>query len=99
MRIFKINIKKIFLYILIIIVSLLVVTAIYSNKYKFNSIDTVKYIRINIERATNIEELVDKYSSNRTKEKFVTEIKKINNMDSFDYISGNKTIIVPIIEN
>ena len=99
MRIFKINIKKVFLYILIIIVFLLVIAAVYNSRYKFTGINTIKYIRINIERATNIDELVEKYSSNRTREKFVSEIKKMNNMDSIDYISGNKTMIIPIIEN
>jgi len=77
MRIFKINIKKVFLYILIIIVFLLVIAAVYNSRYKFTGINTIKYIRINIERATNIDELVEKYSSNRTREKFVSEIKKM----------------------
>jgi hypothetical protein len=94
-----IKIKKIFLYVLLIVVFFLVITAICSNRYKFASISTIKYIRINLENSTNINDLANKYSDNRTKEKFVSEIKRINNMGSLDYISGNKTIIIPLIED
>lgn len=99
MRTIKIKIKKIFLYVLIIVVFFLVMTAICSNRYKFASLSTIKYIRINLENSTNINDLANKYSDNRTKEKFVSEIKRINNMGSLDYISGNKTIIIPLIED
>jgi len=99
MRTIKIKIKKIFLYILLIVVFFLVMTAICSNRYKFASLSTIKYIRINLENSTNINNLANKYSDNRTKEKFVSEIKRINNMGSLDYISGNKTIIIPLIED
>jgi len=94
-----IKIKKIFLYVLLIVVFFLVITAICSNRYKFASISTIKYIRINLENSTNINDLANKYSDNRTKEKFVSEIKRINNIGSLDYISGNKTIIIPLIED
>jgi len=99
MRTIKIKIKKIFLYILLIVVFFLVMTAICSNRYKFASLSTIKYIRINLENSTNINDLANKYSDNRTKEKFVSEIKRINNIGSLDYISGNKTIIIPLIED
>ena len=95
----SVNLKKISLYILIFIVSILVIAALYSSRHKFTEFNTIKYVRINIERATNLEELIDKYSSNRTETKFVAEIKKMNNIESFDYIAGDKTIIIPIIEN
>lgn len=99
MRTIKIKIKKIFLYVLLIVVFFLVMTAICSNRYKFASLSTIKYIRINLENSTNINDLANKYSDNRTKEKFVSEIRRINNMESLDYISGNKTIIIPLIED
>lgn len=94
----KKNIKKIFLYILIIIVACLVVTAFYYNRYKFSGITTTRYTRVSLEHETNINELADKYSNNMTKSKFVSEIKRINDMDNADYIPGNSTIIIPIIE-
>ena len=94
----KINAKKILLYILIIIVVFLVITAFYYNRYKFNGISTTRYTKVNLEYETNLNELANKYSANETKEKFVSEIKRINNIDSSDYIPGNSTIIIPIIE-
>jgi len=94
----KINYKKIFLYILIIIVSFLVITAFYYNRYKFSGITTTRYTRVSLEHETNIEELAEKYSNTITKSRFVSEIKRINEIDSSDYIPGNSTIIIPIIE-
>lgn len=94
----KINVKKIFLYTLIIIVVFLVITAFYYNRYKFNGTITTRYTKVSLEYETNLNELANKYSDNETKEKFVSEIKRINNIDSSDYIPGNSTIIIPIIE-
>ncbi|GAI02093.1 unnamed protein product [marine sediment metagenome] len=92
------NIKKIFLYILIIIVIFLVIVAFYSNRYKFTGLNTIKYTKIILKNETNVNDLAVKYSSSETKAKFVSEIKKINNIDSSEYILGNVTIIIPIIE-
>lgn len=94
----KIHLKRIFLYILIIIVAFLVITAFYFNRYKFSGIDTVKYKMISIENETSINELANRFSDNTTKAKFVSETERINNMDSSDYIPGNSILIIPIIE-
>jgi cell division protein FtsL len=94
----KINFKKIILYILIIVVAFLVITAFYYNRYKFSGITTTRYTRVSLEYETNINELADKYSNNITKSRFVSEIKRINDIDISDYIPGNSTIIIPIIE-
>ena len=94
----KINYKKIFLYILIIVVGFLIITAFYYNRYKFSGITTTRYTRVSLEHETNIDELADKYSNNITKSRFVSEIKRINDIDTPDYIPGNSTIIIPIIE-
>ncbi len=94
----KINYKKIFLYILIIVVAFLVINAFYFNRYKFSGITTTRYTRVSLDHRTNISELADKYSNNMTKSRFVSEIKKINDIDKSDYIPGNSTIIIPIIE-
>lgn len=94
----KINFKKIILYILIIVVAFLVITAFYYNRYKFSGITTARYTRVSLQYETNIDELADKYSNNITKSRFVSEIKRINNIDTSDYIPGNSTIIIPIIE-
>ncbi|MDD5621636.1 MAG: hypothetical protein PHQ09_00550 [Actinomycetota bacterium] len=94
----KINIKKIFLYLLIIIVASLVIIAFYYNRYKFSGITTTRYTKVSLEYETNISELADKYSNDMTKSRFVSEIKKVNDIDNSDYIPGNSTIIIPIIE-
>jgi len=98
LELIKINAKKIFLYILITIVAFLVITAFYYNRYKFNGTTSItRYTKVSLEYETNLNELANKYSDNETKEKFVSEIRRINNIDSSDYIPGNSTIIVPII--
>ncbi|MFA5014210.1 MAG: hypothetical protein WC549_01530 [Actinomycetota bacterium] len=94
----KKNIKKIFLYLLIIIIAFLVITAFYYNRYKFSGITTTRYTKVSLEYETNISELADKYSNDMTKSRFVSEIKKVNDIDNSDYIPGNSTIIIPIIE-
>ena len=92
------NIKRIFLYILIIIVIFLVIVAFYSNRYKFTGLSTIKYTKICLKYETNLNDLAEKYSNPATKAKFVSEIKKLNNIDSYEYIPGKTTIIIPIIE-
>jgi len=93
------NIKRIFLYILIIIVSFIVMTALYFNRYKFDGINIVKYVRVNLEDETSLDELAKKYSTEESRIKFVSEIKRINNLNSSEYIPGNSTLIIPIIES
>lgn len=95
---FKINIKSIFLYILIAIVGVLVIVAVYSNRYKFAGSSTMKYTQININNKSDINEMVEKYSNPETKVKFLSEIKKINNIESFECLS-KKTLIIPIIDH
>lgn len=98
MEMVKIRVKKILFYILLIIVTLLVLTAFYFNRYKFSSINIIRYEKVNLEEETSITEIAGKYSDNKSKEKFVSEIKRINNISSPGYIPGNSTIIIPIIE-
>ena len=77
----------------------LVITAFYYNRYKFSGASTIRYTRVSLEHETSLSELADKYySDNEAKVKFVSEIKKVNNIDSSDYIPGDSTIIIPIIE-
>ena len=93
--ILRVNIKSIFLYILIAIVGVLVIVAVYSNRYKFAGSSTIKYAQVNISYESDIDEIVKKYSNPKTKVKFLSEVKKINNIESFNYIP-KKTLIIPI---
>ena len=92
------NIKKVFLIMLIIAVSILVLIAFYSNRHKFSGVDTIKYMKINLRSVTSINELAEKYSDSRTKEKFVSELKKVNQISSSDYIEKD-TVFIPVLES
>src|SRR4030066_1243394 len=94
----KMNIKRIFLCVLIVIVTFLVVAAVYSNRYKFSGINTIKYKSISVNNETSIDELANRFSDNMTKVKFVSETERINKIGSSDYIPGNSILIIPIIE-
>jgi cell division protein FtsL len=94
------KIKKIFILLLAAAVALLVIYAIYSNKSRFYSTDTVKYSRITIDEATDIDDIISKYSGSENKDKFINAIKKVNNIAKLDNESVyGKTIFIPLVEN
>lgn len=92
----RLNIRNIFLYFLIIIVSILVIVAVYSNKYKFTGSDILRYRQISLDNKNNLSEIVNNYSDYNSREKFLREMKKVNNISSLSQVS-KKTIIIPII--
>ncbi len=95
---FNLKIKNIFLNALVIIVSVLVIIAIYSNINKFTRPSIERYTQINIRSKSDINEVMEKYSNPGNKEMFLAEIKKVNNIKSLEHI-GKKTIIIPIIKS
>ncbi len=95
----KINTKNIFLYTLIAIVAFLVLAALYFNSYKFLGEETLRYTRVNIDKGIDIYDLASKYADNGNKAKFVSETKRINDISYGDFIPGNSTLIIPIIES
>jgi hypothetical protein len=99
MKSIKINLKNVILYVLIIIVTFLVILALYFNWNKFNCGVTIKYGRINIDKETNIDEIADRYTDCRNKAKFISEIKRINDIKSTEFIPGNSSLIIPIIKS
>lgn len=92
------NIKKVFMIVLIIAVSILVLMAFYSSRHQFSGIDTIKYTKISLSGTTNVYELADKYSDSETKEIFVSELKKVNEISSSDYIN-KKTVLIPVLRS
>jgi hypothetical protein len=100
MVIFTEKIKKVFTTILIVIVSVLVVFALYMNKDRFCSIDPVKYAQVTIDENTNLDNIIASYDENTDTDVVVDEIKKINNLTSLsnETVYG-KTIYIPIFEN
>ena len=97
-KVIAMNIKKVFFIILIVAVSILVFFAFYSSRDKFGGIDTMKYMQISLNSVTSVYELAEKYSDSKTKDKFVLELKKINEISSSDYINGD-TVYIPIFKS
>ena len=97
-KVIAMNIKRVFFIILVIAVSILVFFAFYSSRDKFDGIDTMKYMKISLNNVTSVYELAEKYSDSRTQEKFVSELKKVNEISSSDYID-RKTVFIPIFKS
>ncbi len=97
-KVIAMNIKKVFFIILMIAVTILVFFAFYSSRDKFSGIDTMKYMKINLNNITTVSELAEKYSDSNTKDRFVSELKKVNDISSSDYID-KKTVFIPIFKS
>ncbi len=97
-KVIAMNIKKVFFIILVVAVSVLVLMAFYSNRHKFSGVDTIRYMKINLNDVTSVQELAEKYSDSETKEKFVSELKKVNEISSSDYID-KKTVFIPVLRS
>jgi hypothetical protein len=89
------NIRKMLMIILIAVVSVLVIMAFYSNRHKFSGFDTVKYVKISLSSPVSAAELADRYSGPESREKFVSELKKINNLGPAEDINKN-TVLIPV---
>ena len=91
------KIKKIFIIILSVIVSLLVIYAFYSNKNRFFNPEIIKYSQVTIDETTNLDEIIAEHSKYENKEKFISEIKKVNNLSNLNNESiYGKTLYIPI---
>jgi len=97
-KVITMNIKRVFIIILIIAVSILVLMAFYSSRHKFGGVDTIRYMKISLSEVTNVQELADKYSDSETKEIFMSELKKVNEISSSDYIN-KKTVFIPVLKS
>jgi len=93
------KIKRIFIIILAVIVSLLVIYALYSNKNRFYNPEVVKYSQVTIDEKTNLDKIILEYSRGENKEKFISEIKKVNNLNNLNNESiYGKTLYIPLTE-
>ena len=94
------KILKVFTIILTVIVSVIVIYALYLNKSRFYSPETVRYSRITIDEKNDINKLLSSINDTRTKDKFVSEIKKVNNLNNLNNESVyGKTLLIPVIKN
>jgi len=96
LKIFKIIEKTLFV-IFAIFVSMTIVFALYLNKQKFEGINVVKYTRIRVEEPAKIDQIALSYAQPALKDRFISETKKLNSLNSTDYIS-NQTLIIPVFE-
>ena len=97
-NIIKVNMKKMLMIILIAVVSILVIMAFYSNRHKFSGINTVRYIKINLSSPVSAVELAEKYSDARAKDRFVSELKKVNGLTSTRNIDKD-IVLIPVFES
>jgi hypothetical protein len=94
------KIKKTGLILLALIVSLLVIYAIYSNRSRFNDAEIVKYSRVTIDEKTDMAKIISACAGNSSREIIISEIKKVNNLADLSNESVyGKTIYIPIMEN
>ncbi len=100
MKINVLKVKKVILFMLFIIVSLIVIFAVYTNKSKFYKSNIIKYSQITVDEKIKISDIIDEYSDQDNKDIFINELKKINNLKSINNESVyGKTLIIPVIKN
>ena len=94
------KIKKTGLILLALIVSLLVICAIYSSRSMFYGAEIVRYSQVTIDEKTDMEKIISACAGDSSKEKVISEIKKVNNLTDLSNESVyGKTIYIPIIAN
>ena len=94
------KLKKVFIVILTILVALLVICALYTNKSRFYNPEIVMYSQITIGETNDINDVISAYSDKNNKDKFISEVKKVNNLSSLSNESVyGKTLYIPLIKN
>ena len=94
------KIKKIGVIILALMVSFLVIYAIYSNRTRFYSAQIVRYTQVTVDEKTDMEKIISACAGDSSKEKIISEIKKVNNLRDLSNESVyGKTIYIPIVAN
>ncbi len=79
---------------------MLVIYALYTNKSRFYNLETVKYSQITIDETNDINDVISTYSDKNNKDKFISEVKKVNNLSSLSNESVyGKTLYIPVIKN
>lgn len=94
------KIKKTCVIILALIVSLLVIYAIYSNRSRFYGDEIVRYSQVTINEKTDMAKIISDCTGYSSKDKIISEIKKVNNLADLSNESVyGKTIYIPIMAN
>jgi hypothetical protein len=91
------KIKRIGVVVLALMVSFLVIYAIYSNRSRFYSTEIVRYTQVTVDEKTDMEKIISSCAGDNSKEKIISEIKKVNNLADLSNESVyGKTIYIPI---
>ncbi len=98
MKIQGINLKNIVLKLLIVFVSVLVLFAFYSSKDKFTGFNTIKYMQIQLGNETNITQIAEKYTEPENVDKFISEVKRINDLKSSEFLN-KKNLMIPVFDS
>jgi len=94
------KLKKVFIVILTIFIALLVIYALYANRSRFYKPEVVMYSQVTINETNNINDVISTYTDNYDKDKFISEIKKVNKLSSLSNESVyGKTLYIPLIKN
>ena len=93
-----INLKKIVLNLLIVFVSVLVLFAFYSSKDKFTGFNTIKYTQIQLGNETNITQIAEKYTKPENIDRFISEVKRINDIKSSGFLN-KKNLMIPVFDS
>jgi hypothetical protein len=72
--------------------------AFYSNRNKFSGLETVRYIKINLSSPVSAVELAEKYSDVKAKDRFVSELKRVNGLSSTENIDKD-IVLIPVFES
>jgi hypothetical protein len=94
------KIKKVFIVILTVLIAMLVIYALYANKSRFYNPEIVMYSQITIDETNDINDVITEYSDKYNKDKFISEVKKVNNLSNLNNESVyGKTLYIPVIKN
>jgi hypothetical protein len=93
-------IKKTVVILLALVVSILVIYALYSNRSRFYDTEIVRYTQVTVDEKTDMEKIISACAGDKSKADIISEIKKVNNLDDLKNESVyGKTIYIPVIEN
>ncbi len=98
MKVKRIDLKRIVLSSMIVVVSILVLIAFYSSKDKFAGFDTVRYIQIQLRNETNVIQIAEKYTEPENMDRFIDEVKRINDLESSGF-SNKKNLMIPVFSS
>jgi len=72
--------------------------AFYSSKDKFSGLNTVKYAKIQLNNETSIAQVAEKYTEPENVERFIAEVKRINDIGTYGFFN-EKNLMIPVFDS